>query len=147
MAEDQQEQAQLLIDTFEMLGSWEEKYRFLIDIGRQMPAMDDADKIAENMVRGCLSSVWMVADEKQVDGDQVIEFLADSDSAIVKGLIAMLRTLYSGQTPKAIVSFDIDDLFRRLDLGQHLSMGRRNGLSEMVQRIKVLATGLAAKRT
>jgi cysteine desulfuration protein SufE len=140
MSSSQQEQAALLVETFEMLGDWEEKYRFIIDLGRQMPAMPDAQKTEENKVRGCLSSVWVVAESREEASEQVIEFVADSDSAIVRGLVAMLRTLYSGQTPRDILSFDIDALFERLDLGQHLSMGRRNGLSEMVRRIKVLAT-------
>jgi cysteine desulfuration protein SufE len=139
MSSSQQEQAALLVETFEMLGDWEEKYRFIIDLGRQMPAMPDAQKTEENKVRGCLSSVWVVAESREEASEQVIEFVADSDSAIVRGLVAMLRTLYSGQTPRDILSFDIDALFERLDLGQHLSMGRRNGLSEMVRRIKVLA--------
>ncbi len=139
----QTEQAQLLVDTFEMLGDWEERYRFLIDLGREMPPMQESDKVETNKVNGCLSSVWIVADQVDRDGQQVIEFTADSDSAIVRGLIAMLHKVYSGQSPQAIIDFDVDGLFGHLDLGQHLSMGRRNGLSEMVKRIKVLATTLA----
>ena len=144
MSSHQAEQAQLLIDTFEMLGDWEERYRFLIDLGRDMPAMDDSDKVDANKVSGCLSSVWITADTNDNGGEQVVEFVADSDSAIVKGLISMLRKVYSGQTPQAIVDFDVEDLFGKLGLGQHLSVGRRNGLSEMVRRIKRLATELAA---
>ena len=144
MSDSQQEQAQLLVDTFRMLGDWEERYRFLIDLGRRMPVMDERDKTDENKVEGCLSNVWMVAGARRDNGRSVVEFSADSDAAIVKGLVAMLRRIYSGQTPEAIMSFDIDALFNRLELGQHLSMGRRNGLSEMVRRIKVLATRLAA---
>ena len=143
MIVDQQEQAQVLIDTFELLGNWEERYRFLIDLGRDMPPMLDEDKVDENKVEGCLSSVWVVAASRVEDGQQLVDFTADSDSAIVRGLISMLRKVYSGQPPHAIVHFDINALFTKLDLAQHLSMGRRNGLGEMVRRIKVLAASLA----
>lgn len=144
MTPNQHEQADLIVETFEMLGEWDEKYRFIIDLGRQMPPMDPADKTDATKVNGCLSSVWVVADSREVDGHTAIDFTADSDSAIVKGLVAILRMVYSGQTPQAIVSFDIDELFSKIDLGQHLSMGRRNGLSEMVRKIKSLAAEKAA---
>ncbi len=144
MSDSQQAQAAELIETFDMLGDWEEKYRFIIDLGRQMPTLPEEEKTDANKVSGCLSSVWVIARSAEADGEQVIEFLADSDSAIVRGLVAMLRSVYSGQTPRDIVAFDIDGLFERLQLGQHLSMGRRNGLSEMVRRIKTLAAAEAA---
>ena len=143
MSETPAEHAQEIIDTFDLLGEWEDRYRFLIDLGRQLPALATEHKVEDNLVKGCMSSVWLVADCHDIEGERVLEFNADSDSAIVKGLIAMLRRIYSGQNPRDIVAFDVDGFFRALDLGQHLSMGRRNGLSEMVQRIKVLATQLA----
>lgn len=144
MSSSQAEQAQLLIDTFEMLGDWEEKYRFIIDLGRQLPPMDESDKVDANKVRGCLSSVWLVAENHEENGECVVDFVADSDSAIVKGLVAILRSVYSGQTARDVLEFDIDGLFERLDLAGHLSMGRRNGLSEMVKRVKALAAEQAA---
>ena len=144
MSASQQEQAALLVDTFEMLGDWEERYRFIIDLGKQMPALPEAEKVDANKVKGCLSNVWLVAESREENGERVIEFVADSDSAIVRGLVSMLRSLYSGQTPRDILDFDIDELFARLDLAQHLSMGRRYGFSEMVNRIKVLAADHAA---
>lgn len=144
MSTSQQEQADLYVDTFEMLGDWEEKYRFIIDLGRRLPPMDEADKTDASKVRGCLSSVWVVAAHRDVDGERVIDFVADSDSAIVKGLVAILHSLYSGRTAREILEFDIDALFERLDLARHLSMGRRNGLAEMVKRIRALAAEEAA---
>ena len=143
MSQKPEEVAQELIDTFELLGEWDERYRFLIDLGRELPAMNPDDKTDANKVKGCMSSVWLIAESRDQEQGKVLEFIADSDSAIVKGLVAMLRKIYSGQTAKDIVAFDIDALFQALGLGQHLSMGRRNGLSEMVQRIKVLATQLS----
>ncbi len=140
-----EEQAENLVETFELLGDWEDRYRFIIDLGRQMPSMDAADMTEDTKVKGCLSSVWLVARPRQHDGVTVIDFEADSDSAIVRGLVAMLAMVYSGQPPRKILEFDIDALFARLDLAQHLSMGRRNGLAEMVQRIKRLAAECAAR--
>lgn len=144
MTTSQAEQAQLLIDTFDMLGDWEERYRFIIDYGKKLPPMEEAEKTDANKVKGCLSSVWVVAHGRDEGGKRVVEFIADSDSAIVKGLVAMLHSVYSGQSAEDILGFDIDLLFAKLDLGQHLSMGRRNGLAEMVNRIKTLAAEQAA---
>lgn len=135
----QQEIADELVDSFEMFDAWEDRYRFLIDLGRKLPPLDEAEKTEENRVHGCQSNVWMVA---QRDNDK-IDFIADSDSSIVRGLIAVLRRVYSGQTAQNILSFDIEPFFARLGFDQHLSMGRRNGLYGMVQRIKTLAASMA----
>ncbi len=136
----QNERASELTEAFEMFDAWEDRYRFLIDMGRDLPAFPTEEKTDENIVTGCQSQVWMVADSKD---DQHIEFLADSDSTIVKGLIAILRSVYSGYTPQEIINFDVNGLLEQLGLDQHLSMGRRNGLAGMVTRIKTLATKMA----
>ena len=136
----QNERALELTEAFEMFDAWEDRYRFLIDMGRDLPAFPQSEKTDENIVTGCQSQVWMIADS--VD-DQHIEFIADSDSTIVKGLIAILRAVYSGYTPQEIISFDVNGLLAQLGLDQHLSMGRRNGLAGMVTRIKTLATQMA----
>ena len=136
----QAERAAELVESFEMFDAWEDRYRFLIDLGRDLPPFPDAEKIEANIVHGCQSQVWMTADSP--DG-QTIEFRADSDSTIVKGLIAILRAVYSGYTPREILHFDVSGLLEQLELDQHLSMGRRNGLAGMVKRVKTLATQLA----
>ena len=136
----QNERALELTEAFEMFDAWEDRYRFLIDMGRDLPAFPASEKTDANIVTGCQSQVWMVADCKD---EQHIEFLADSDSTIVKGLIAILRAVYSGYTPQQIIQFDVEGLLRDLGLDQHLSMGRRNGLAGMVTRIKTLATQMA----
>ena len=136
----QNERALELTEAFEMFDAWEDRYRFLIDMGRDLPAFPAGEKTDANIVTGCQSQVWMVADSKD---DEHIEFLADSDSTIVKGLIAILRAVYSGYTPQEIIQFDVEGLLRDLGLDQHLSMGRRNGLAGMVTRIKTLATQMA----
>ena len=137
----QNERAAELTEAFEMFDAWEDRYRFLIDMGRDLPAFPADEKTDANIVTGCQSQVWMIADSK--DG-QHIEFTADSDSTIVKGLIAILRSVYSGYTPRQIIDFDVNGLLQQLGLDQHLSMGRRNGLAGMVTRIKTLATQMAA---
>ena len=137
----QQERAAELTEAFEMFDAWEDRYRFLIDLGRELPAFPADQKTDANIVHGCQSQVWMIADAQE---DERIEFLADSDSTIVKGLIAILRAVYSGYTPREILQFDVNGLLQKLGLDQHLSMGRRNGLAGMVTRIKTLATQMAA---
>jgi sulfur transfer protein SufE len=139
MSSTQQEQAELLIETFEMFDDWEDRYGLLIDLGRKLPPMDPADKTEENRVHGCQSNVWMVARVRPDEDSTVIDFIADSDSSIVKGLIAVLSKLYSGQRAEDILSFDVEPVLEHLGLSQYLSMQRRNGLAGMVQRIKRLA--------
>jgi len=142
MAENQQQQADDLIDAFEMFDDWEDKYGFLIDLGRKLPALPEAEKTEENRIQGCQSRVWVIAEKRATSEGDVIEFIADSDSDIVKGLIAILRRVYYGQPADRILQFDIEGLLHRLELDQHLSMNRRNGLFEMIQRIKRLALTL-----
>ena len=138
----QRERADDLVDAFEFFDQWEDRYRFLIDLGRKIPPLDEADKTEENRVHGCQSNVWMTA---KVRPEGVIDFVADSDSAIVKGLIAVLQSVCSGQPAADVLAFDVNDLLERLDLEQHLSMGRRNGLHGMIQRIRQLAVAHAAE--
>lgn len=135
----QQEQVQELIDTFSMLDSWEEKYNYLIDLGRELPPLDEIQHVNANRVYGCQSNVWLIAIPQEKDGQRIIDFIADSDSKIVTGLIAVLRRAYSGQTPEYIVNYNVQELFEALQLEQHLTLGRRNGLASMVQRIQHLA--------
>ena len=142
MAETQQQQADDLTEAFEMFDDWEDKYRFLIDLGRKLPALPEIEKTEENRIHGCQSRVWVIAEKRSAPEGEIVEFLADSDSDIVKGLISILRRVYYGQTAERILQFDIEGLLHRLELDQHLSMNRRNGLYEMIQRIKRLALTL-----
>ena len=136
----QEESATQLVDAFEMFDGWEERYPFLIDLGRKLPPLDAHEKVEANRVHGCQSNVWLVAQSKPAaSGEEVIEFVADSDSSIVKGLIAILRRIYSGRTAREILSFDTEAFLARLGLDSHLSISRRNGLNGMVARIKSLA--------
>jgi sulfur transfer protein SufE len=141
----QQDNAEALVDAFDSFDSWEERYAFLIDLGKKLPPLDATDKNDSNRVHGCQSSVWMVAKPRHEEPEDVVEFVADSDSTLVKGLIAILRKVYSGQPASRILGFDIEALLQQLGLNQHLTVGRRNGLYSMVQRIRTLAGQLAGR--
>lgn len=130
-----------LRENFELLESWEERYRYLIDLGKELPPMDDALKNAQTKVDGCLSQVWMLG---RLDDTGLLRYLADSDATIVRGLIAVLMVAYDGRRPDEVLATDIDGLFDSLGLGQHISLNRRNGFFAMVQRIKAEAGRVAA---
>jgi len=135
-----------LIDNFSFLDDWEDRFRYLIDLGRRLPPMDEALKTEETKVRGCTSQVWIV-DEVKLGSDSgapTLHFVADSDAHIVKGLIAVLMEIYDGRTPQEILAVDIRDAIGRLGFQQHLSPNRANGLFSMVERIRALATREAA---
>lgn len=126
-----------LIEAFDMLPDWEERYRVLIDLGRKLPAFPEAERTEANRVQGCTSKVWLVADKH--GEPPVYELKADSDSFIVKGLLAVLLMAYSGKTPAQMAQVDIEDLFTRLGLEQNLSPNRRSGFYATVERIRSLA--------
>ena len=122
-----------LAETFEVLGDWEERYRFLIDLGRELEPLPDADRSDANKVRGCASQVWLVT-SRGADGTLI--FHGDSDAHIVRGLIAIVISLYSGRTPDEILGFDFKAAFERLGLKGALSTQRSNGLFSMIERIR-----------
>lgn len=127
-----------LADSFEMLGDWEERYRYLIELGRKLPAMPEAEHSEANKVRGCMSQVWLTAHENP--GPPLrLHFNGDSDAHIVKGLVAILLMLYSDRTPQEILATDLHEAFSRLGLESNLTMNRRNGFYAMIERIKALA--------
>ena len=128
-----------ILQEFEELLDWEEQCDFLIDLGFELPEFSSDLKRDENIVQGCQSRVWLVAQRVVEDGITVVRLQADSDAIIVKGLIAVLLAAYCGKTPQQILDRDIDALFERMGLNQHLSSTRRNGLHGMVQRIRGFA--------
>ncbi|MCE2433824.1 MAG: SufE family protein [Candidatus Latescibacteria bacterium] len=132
-----------IMQNFDILTDWEDRYRYIIELGRKLPSFDEKYKIDANLVQGCVSQVWLVTDVR--DGDPpVIEFRADSDAQIVKGLVAILLSLYSGKTAREILTADIRSIFQKLDLAKHLSLNRANGFASMVKRIHELALATAA---
>lgn len=121
-----------LIEDFAFFETWEERYRYLIELGQQLPPMDDALKTDERRVRGCISKVWVAP--RVVDGR--LEFDADSDSAIVRGLVALARAMFHGRTKAEIAAVDMDDVFEKLGFDAHLSVNRRNGFQSMVALLR-----------
>ncbi len=133
-----------LIENFELLGDWEERYRYIIDLGKKLPAMDDADKNDETKVDGCMSNVWVKGgfDESE---PPVFQLSADSDAFIVKGLVALLRDIYVGGTGPEVLAVDANTLFSRIGLIEHLSPTRQNGLHSLIEKIRRMAAEQAAR--
>ena len=131
-----------VIENFEFLGDWEEKFTYLIELGKKLPALSDTDKIEQYRVQGCQASVWLRVIPKKSD---IYEIHADSDAFIVKGLIVVLLLIYNFKTAKQILDTDSSKIFEQLGLDKHLSPTRRNGLHSMVSRIKALATDSITK--
>jgi cysteine desulfuration protein SufE len=129
-----------LKDEFELLGDWEERYRYVIELGRELAPLTDAERSDAHKVRGCASQVWLVT-EPQADG--TLRFRGDSDAHIVRGLIAILLRLYSGRRPAEITAFDAKAALDGLGLSGALSTQRSNGLAAMVQRIRRDAEAVA----
>ncbi|MDO8381240.1 SufE family protein [Phenylobacterium sp.] len=129
-----------LVSEFDLLGDWEERYRYVIDLGKDLAPLSDTERSEANKVRGCASQVWLVT-EPHADG--TVTFRGDSDAHIVRGLIAVVLRLYSGKPAKAILDFDAKDAFDQLGLSGHLSAQRSNGLASMVARIRRDAGALA----
>jgi len=123
------------LDDFDFIEDWEDKYLFLMEKGREIPQLPEEMKVPANIVDGCQSRVWMTA---LPNGDR-LTFAADSDSQIVKGLVAVVLMFYNDHTPNEIANMDITPVFQRMDLERHLSGNRSNGLKAMVQKIKSIS--------
>lgn len=122
-----------LAEEFELLGEWEERYRYVIDLGRGLEPLTDTERSDSNKVRGCASQVWLVNEDGP---DGALRFRGDSDAHIVRGLIAIVLRLYNNRTPAEIAGFDATAAFQRLGLTGALTQQRSNGLAAMVQRIR-----------
>ncbi len=129
-----------LVEEFDLLGDWESRIEYVIDLGRELAPLPDADRIEGNKVPGCAAQVWLAI---RRDGGRMT-FLADSDSALSKGNIALLLRLYSDRTPEEILDFDARAALDRLGLPQALTRQRANGLNAMVGRIREAALARAA---
>jgi cysteine desulfurase/selenocysteine lyase len=138
------EAAEELAEFFDAVEDWAEKYEYLIDIGSKLSPMPDVLKQECNRVQGCQSTVYMHARKKPGTSD-IVEFLADSDADIVRGELALLQRLYCGQTAANVLAFDIEAFMRRIGLDKNLTQGRRNGMAEMVKRVRRFAEEIVAK--
>lgn len=126
---------QAIRDDFAFLDEWEDKYRYVIDLGEALPPFPEDARDAAHKVQGCVSQVWLVSDRGK-GPDPVLTFLGDSDAHIVRGLVAIMLALFSGHRASEIVSTDAEALMRSLGLDEHLTPQRANGLRAMVKRIK-----------
>jgi cysteine desulfuration protein SufE len=132
-----------IAEDFEVLGDWEQRYRYVIDLGRELPPLDESEYTEAHKVRGCASQVWLVA---VPDLAGRLTLRGDSDAHIVRGLIAILLGLYSGRSARDILGFDARRAFDRLGLVNALSAQRSNGLFAMVERIRSEAASVQAAR-
>lgn len=127
--------SQDIIDDLEFFDDWEQRYQYIIDLGKAIPGLTEEQKLPERLVKGCQSSVWMMS---RVENGR-IQFDVDSDAVIVQGLLALVLAAYNNKTPKEILAFDIDGYFTELDLERHISPTRGNGLRAIVGQIQTLA--------
>ena|SRR5687768_2906681 len=131
-----------IVEEFALFDSWDDKYEYIIDLGKKLPPLEDRYKLDENRVRGCQSTVWLVAD--YTNGK--VYFKAESDSVIVKGLISMLIRVLSGQTTDAIINAKLE-FIQRIGMTTHLAQTRSNGLLSMVKQMKNFALAFKAKNS
>ncbi|MEC8859570.1 MAG: SufE family protein [Pseudomonadota bacterium] len=133
-----------IVDTLAFFDSWDDRYKYIIDLGRELPPMADEHKVEDNLIRGCQSQVWLVTrEEQQGSQDGKLYFDVDSDAFIVKGLLAIVMAAYNSKTADEILAFDIQAYFESIDLMRHLSPTRGSGLQAMVARIQQIASQAA----
>lgn len=134
-----------ILDDFAVLDSWDDRYRYLIELGRALPELSEAEKSPANKVQGCASQVWLVTElEHGAGGEPRLSFRGDSDAHIVRGLVAVVLAMFSGLGAGEIEALDAEAIFARMDLRSHLSSQRSNGLKAMVARIKAEARAALA---
>lgn len=125
---------------FAVLDDWEDRYRYLIELGRELPPLPDELRTDANKVRGCASQVWLATEIRPEGGNPVLHFLADSDAHIVRGLIAVLSAIYNDRPVDEVLTIEADPIFEKLGLKEHLTPQRSNGLASMVARVRADAT-------
>ena len=132
-------------DNFALLDDWDDRYRYVIELGRTLVPMPEAEHSADNKVQGCASQVWLSKHVDRSRQEPILNYLGDSDAHIVRGLIAILLTLYSGRTPREILEIDAPAVFNEFGFRDHLTPQRSNGLRSMVERIRTDARAALAE--
>lgn len=127
---------QKIADSLNLLQDWEDRYRYIIELGQALPKLGEAEKSDANRVHGCVSQVWLVLEVEQREGQTLLTYRGESDAMIVQGLVAVLLELYSGRSPAEIAETDAIAFFDRLGLREHLTTQRSNGLVAMASRIR-----------
>ena len=125
----------LIID-FEFFDNWEDKYKYIIELGKNFPSLSEEEKNNDNKVDGCASQVWLIIKKEKIGDKIILKFRGDSDAILVKGLVVILFSIFSKKSPDEIIKIDAFEKLRNLDLEKNLTMQRSNGLSSMVKRIK-----------
>lgn len=128
-----------IIENFEFLDEWDDRYGYLIELGRQLSPLEDSEQTEETRVQGCVSQVWVVGETSEENGETLLHFRGASDAHIVRGLVAIALTLFSNKTPDQVMATDEQEVFAKIGLGEHLTPQRANGLRAMVQRLKATA--------
>lgn len=129
-----------IVDTLSFFDTWEERYQYIIDLGKALPPLDETKKDDAHLLRGCQSQVWVDWQHRQ----DRLWFDADSDAFIVKGLLGVVLAAYNGKPPREVLEFDIEGYFQKIDLLKHLSPTRGNGLRAMVKHIRTIAEAVLA---
>lgn len=129
---------QEIIDNFDLLGDWDARYAYLVDLGEALPPLDPSLRTEHNRVKGCMSQVW-VCPVASTDRPGHIDYVGDCDTAIIKGVLALLIELLSGRTPGEVEDLDVDHLFETLQLAEHLSPNRHFGIYALVELMKAQA--------
>ena len=127
-----------IAETFEFFEDWEDRYHYLTEIGQRIPALPEACKVPENQVHGCVSNVWIVADRDD-PLTPLVSFRADSDTPVIKGILAILLAVYSGKSADDIDGIDADGIFAQLGIYDHLSPNRHVGVYAMIEKIRAVA--------
>ena len=125
-----------LITDFEFFDNWEDKYKYIIELGKNCPSLNENEKNNDNKVDGCASQVWLITKKEKLNDKIILKFKGDSGALIVKGLVVILFSIFSEKSPDEIIKIDAFEKLRNLDLERNLTMQRSNGLSSMVKRIK-----------
>lgn len=133
-----------LLDDFELLDDWEERYKYVIELGRELDDLTDNERTPANKVLGCASQVWLVSEVDKTQEPFVLRFRGDSDALIVKGLIAILNIRLSGKSPREIIETDVQVELGKLGLHEALTPQRSNGLAAMISRLKADAVSMLA---
>lgn len=125
-----------ILETFALIDDWEEKYRYVIELGRKLPPFPEAERTEANKVLGCASQVWLTTHVEPGPSGPVVRFDGDSDAHIVRGLVALMLAIHSGKTPAEILATDALAMFKELGLSAHLTPQRSNGVRSMMERIR-----------
>lgn len=133
---------QQLIDDFSLFDDWEDRYAYLIDLGKKIDGLPENLKTEDRLVKGCTSKVWLVLDWQGIGNDKLLQIKADSDAVIVRGLVALVLKIYNGCTPDEVLDVDMQNGFEQMGLDAHLSPSRRNGFFSMIEIIRNSASAV-----